>query len=258
MRRYQYLFILIFSLAVMAPLAAQPAFGVHIESGMSWLSNRSKFLYPPDPGLTDISYLPSWSLGVESRMHFDYDRIAFGVKGGYQLNSHKVHSEEERESFGWIYRNVSHIHRVHGLNANTYIWPYTIKIGKNRLTAEISAGVLFNIYREQFSSETRRSFFIEGEEQFTSYNAGYLEDRIQVNNHIDHLLRLGAGIIYSINKQNRTYNISLTYQHMFSDINKQDLNFSGPVFGELRSISLGVGILWNKKKKAEQDQLLNE
>lgn len=258
MRWYTNLFLIILSFVGMAPIAAQPAFGVHTESGMSWLSNRSKPLYKPDPGLTDISYLPSWSLGVESRMHFDFGRIAFGVKGGYHLQSHKIRSEEERESFNWIYRNVKHIHRVHGLYASPYIWPYTLNIGKNKLTAEIGLGVVGNFYREQFSTEIRKSFYIEGEEQFTSYSSGYLRDRILVNNHVDMLIRLGAGIVYSINAENRTYNISLSYQRMISEWSGQDFNWRGPVFGEMQSISLGVGIIWNKKKKAEQDQLLNE
>ncbi len=253
MKEYQYILLLILSFTGMTPLAAQPEFGIHIESGLSGLTNRTKFLYKPDPGLTDISYLPSWSFAVESRMHFDAKESAFGVQGGYQFMGHRIHSEEERESYNWTYRNVNHVHRVHGVYSGIYLWPYILKRGNQYLTLEINVGFAFNFFREQFSSETRRSFYGE-EEQFKSYEGDYLKAKNREEYESDLLLRPGLGIIYGINAERLTYNFILSYQRLVTsrDTPESRLNTN---FGEMQSLRLGVGIIWNKKKQSEQDQI---
>lgn len=253
MKKYQYIFLQILSIVWMAPLAAQPAFGVHIESGMSWLTDRSGQLYPPDPGLTDISYLPSWSLGVESRMHFDFGESAVGVQGGYQFLGHRIQSEEERESYNWTYRNVNHTHRVHGFYSGIYLWPYTLKKGNHQLTIEINVGFAINTYREQFSKEYRRSFYGE-DEQFKSYEGDYLKAKFRQEYKSDLLFRPGMGIVYGLKAERLTYNFILSYQRLISYRYSPE-SYLATNFGEMQSLRLGVGIIWNKKKNVEQVQL---
>jgi hypothetical protein len=254
MKKYQYLFLLVLSFVGMKPIAAQPEFGVHIESGMSWLTDRTKFLYRPDPGLTDISYLPSWSFAVESRMHFDAKESAFGVHGGYQFMSHRIHSQEERESYNWTYRNVNHIHRIHGVSSGIYLWPYILKKGNQHLTIEINLGFAFNFFREQFSSETRKSFYGDEEERFESYKGDYLKAKFQDEYDSDLLFRPGLGVIYGIRSKRLTYNFGLSYQRLISYRYSPE-SYLTTNFGEMQSLSLGVGIIWNKKKEFKKDQL---
>src|SRR5690606_16351109 len=111
-------------------------------------------------------------------------------------------------------------------------------------------------FREQFSYETRRSFYGE-EEQFKRYKGDYLKAKHRDEYESDFLLRPGLGIIYGIKAERLTYNFLLSYQRLVTsrDTPESSLNTN---FGEMQSFRLGVGIIWNKKKNAEQDKLQAE